>query len=367
MNTLEFHVWGSKAGDLDHADRLVFDLDPGEGVPWKRMKDAALELRGRLQDFKLQSFLRTWCCGQQGPAPGSAAQARRRLGRRQHAFAQALAASLAQQQPDRYLAVASKARREDKIFIDYLRNGRGNTAVASYSLRNRPGAPIAAPLGWDELGRLRGPQQYGYANIRRRLARLEVDPLGWDRGACASGCPAPLAGNAWRVEALIALDLGRTAWHAPRTLRCRRRRTFNRQQTPALCRFHKARRQHENLGSDDQEPRRNQGRRQRARRRACRLAEKEVGALPVEQDDRLLGMITDRDIVVRVVAGGHDPAKTSVEDVVSREPKYCFEDEDVSHVASNMDKLMVRRLPVMDRNKRLVGIVSIEDIRPRKH
>lgn len=100
---------------------------------------------------------------------------------------------------------------------------------------------------------------------------------------------------------------------------------------------------------------------------ARKLAGKEVGALPVEQDERLLGMITDRDIVVRVVADGRDPAKTKVEDVLSRQPKYCFEDEDVAHVASNMDKLMVRRLPVMSREKRLVGIVSIEDIRPRHH
>jgi CBS domain-containing protein len=100
---------------------------------------------------------------------------------------------------------------------------------------------------------------------------------------------------------------------------------------------------------------------------ARKLAGKEVGCLPVEQNDRLLGMITDRDIVVRVVADGRDPAKTRVEDVVSRDPKYCYEDEDVAHVASNMDKLLVRRLPVMSREKRLVGIVSIEDIRPRGH
>lgn len=97
------------------------------------------------------------------------------------------------------------------------------------------------------------------------------------------------------------------------------------------------------------------------------LASKQVGALPVEQNDRLIGVLTDRDIVTRVVSEGRDPAKTHVEDVASRDTKYCFEDEDVAHVASNMDKLLVRRLPVMNRDKRLVGIVSIEDIRPRKH
>ena len=100
---------------------------------------------------------------------------------------------------------------------------------------------------------------------------------------------------------------------------------------------------------------------------AATLARKKIGALPVEKDDRLIGMLTDRDIVVRVVAGGLDPKKTRVEEVVSPEPKYCYDDEDVEHVAENMDELMVRRLPVMNRNKRLVGIVSIEDIAPRKH
>lgn len=100
---------------------------------------------------------------------------------------------------------------------------------------------------------------------------------------------------------------------------------------------------------------------------AKRLAHKDIGGLPVEQDDRLIGMLTDRDIVVRVVADGRDPEKTAVADVVSRETRYCYEDEDVSHVASNMDQLLVRRLPVVSRDKRLVGIVSIEDIRPRKH
>jgi CBS domain-containing protein len=97
------------------------------------------------------------------------------------------------------------------------------------------------------------------------------------------------------------------------------------------------------------------------------LARSNIGALPVEKDDRLIGMITDRDIVVRVVAGGRDPAKIRVEDVVSGHIKYCFEDEDVEHVAENMDQLLVRRLPVMNRKKRLVGIVSIEDISPRRH
>jgi CBS domain-containing protein len=96
------------------------------------------------------------------------------------------------------------------------------------------------------------------------------------------------------------------------------------------------------------------------------LALKNIGALPVEKDDRLIGILTDRDIIVRVVAGGRDPRNTRVEEVVSPETKYCYEDEDVDHVAENMQQLLVRRLPVMNRNKRLVGIVSIKDIALRR-
>ncbi|MGH8142569.1 MAG: CBS domain-containing protein [Steroidobacteraceae bacterium] len=101
-------------------------------------------------------------------------------------------------------------------------------------------------------------------------------------------------------------------------------------------------------------------------RAAEQLAQKDIGMLPVAKDDRLVGVLTDRDIVVRVVARHLDPAKTTVASVVSAQPKYCFEDEDSEQVANNMDELMIRRLPVMNRDKRLVGIVSLEDIRPRK-
>ncbi|HEY3699528.1 MAG TPA: CBS domain-containing protein [Spongiibacteraceae bacterium] len=96
------------------------------------------------------------------------------------------------------------------------------------------------------------------------------------------------------------------------------------------------------------------------------LAQNDIGAVPVTDGERLIGMLTDRDIVVRVVAKNLNPADTLLNEIVSGQPRYCYEDEDTEHVASNMDELLVRRLPVVDRNKRLVGIVSIEDIRPRQ-
>jgi len=91
------------------------------------------------------------------------------------------------------------------------------------------------------------------------------------------------------------------------------------------------------------------------------MAHVDIGLLPIEQNDRLVGMVTDRDITVRAVAAGLGP-KTKVANVMSKEVKYCFEDDDVAEVAQNMADLQVRRLPVLNRDKRLVGILSLADI-----
>ena len=173
MSAVEYHAWGSTAGKLDRADRLVIDLDPAPDVEWKEVVQAALDLRRRLEYMALASFVRT--TGGKGlhvvvPLnPAVEWDAARE-------FSRAIAETLAQEQPERYVAVANKARRGGRIFIDYLRNARGATAIASYSLRHRPGAPVATPLRWEELGRVRSPHQFNHAGIRRRLARLAADP-----------------------------------------------------------------------------------------------------------------------------------------------------------------------------------------------
>ncbi|HEU4924952.1 MAG TPA: CBS domain-containing protein [Burkholderiales bacterium] len=94
---------------------------------------------------------------------------------------------------------------------------------------------------------------------------------------------------------------------------------------------------------------------------ACIMAKMDAGVVPVAENDRLVGMITDRDIAVRAVAAGKGP-NTLVREVMTPDLKYCFEDEDLSHVAKNMAEQRVRRLPVMSRDKRLVGILSVGDI-----
>ena len=100
---------------------------------------------------------------------------------------------------------------------------------------------------------------------------------------------------------------------------------------------------------------------QTIREAAQMMAELDAGALPVGEQDRLVGMITDRDIAVRAVAHGKSP-DTRIRDVMTDDVKYCFDDDDVEDVARNMADIQVRRLPVVDRDKRLVGIVAIADI-----
>ena len=176
FNAIEFHPWGSTAERPGRADRIVFDLDPGPGVPWPAMVAAASQIRELLQGVSLESFVRT--SGGKGlhvvvPLnPGCDWSMVK-------PFARALATSLAAQQPSRYVAVATKSLRKGRIFIDYLRNDHSATSIASYSLRARVGAPVAAPLSWDELVKLKRADAFDIESMPARLARLRADP--WER------------------------------------------------------------------------------------------------------------------------------------------------------------------------------------------
>jgi bifunctional non-homologous end joining protein LigD len=173
FNALEFHPWGAKADRPTHADRLVFDLDPADDVPWAEVKAAALLLRKRLAQVELESFLRT--SGGKGlhvVVPLHPACAWPLVKR----FAQGFAEALAQSEPHRFIATATKARRGGRIFIDWLRNARGATSVASYSLRARPSAAVALPIAWSELGKLARPDAFTLADVPARLRRQRKDP-----------------------------------------------------------------------------------------------------------------------------------------------------------------------------------------------
>lgn len=147
MGVLELHVWGSRAAALEVPDRLVFDLDPDEGLGFDAVRDAAFDLRDRLSALGLTTF--PMLTGGKGihviaPLTGKAEWPEVK------AFAKSFAARVAEEAPERYVAVMSKARRHDRVFVDYLRNERGSTAIAPYSTRARDGAPVAAPITWKE-------------------------------------------------------------------------------------------------------------------------------------------------------------------------------------------------------------------------
>ncbi|WP_448099270.1 DNA ligase D [Luteibacter yeojuensis] len=175
FGAVEFHPWGSHVGSPDVADRVVFDLDPGENVDWHRVVAAARMVRGFLEQLGLVSFLRT--TGGKGlhvvvPLNPGADWAAVKT------FARGFAESLAALHPLEFVATATKRFRRGKIYVDYLRNGRGATAVASYSLRSRPGAPVAVPLRWEELGRVKSGNAFDLRSVPKRLARLRKDPWG---------------------------------------------------------------------------------------------------------------------------------------------------------------------------------------------
>jgi bifunctional non-homologous end joining protein LigD len=170
---LEFHPWGSTVADPDRANRVVFDLDPGDDVAWKRVVSAARLVRKLLDQIGLASYVRT--TGGKGlhvviplnpgyPWPMV------------KDFAHSFASTLAALHPMDFVATATKRLRHGRIYLDYLRNGRGATSVASYSLRSRPGAPVAVPLRWEELGRLKSGHDFDLRSTPKRLARLRKDP-----------------------------------------------------------------------------------------------------------------------------------------------------------------------------------------------
>jgi bifunctional non-homologous end joining protein LigD len=173
VGVLELHVWASTIGHLEQPDRLIFDLDPDESIPFSSVKRAAVQLRDRLAEEGLESFaLLTGGKGIHVVIP-----LQPRLGWQElKGFARGFAQTLAEQYPDDYVATASKAKRKGKIYIDWLRNDRGATAIAPYASRAREHCPIATPVRWRELSRVQAANQYTIANIHRRLSRLKADP-----------------------------------------------------------------------------------------------------------------------------------------------------------------------------------------------
>jgi bifunctional non-homologous end joining protein LigD len=173
MGVLEIHVWGARADKPEVPDQLVFDFDPDAAVPWAAVVDAAVMARRRLRDLGLTGFLRT--TGGKG-LHVVVPIARRLKWPEIKNFTKAFAEEMVRLDSSRYTARLPLAARKGKIFVDYLRNGRGATAIASYSTRARPNAPVSVPLDWKELTPTLAPGDFTVRTVPERLRALKRDP-----------------------------------------------------------------------------------------------------------------------------------------------------------------------------------------------
>jgi bifunctional non-homologous end joining protein LigD len=170
---VEIHPWGSTVKRMEEPDRLIFDLDPGEDVAWDAVIDGAREVRERLQQLGLESFVKT--SGGKGlhvvvPITPSIGWDEAK------AFTASVAEAMSKDDPSRYVATMSKRVRRGRILIDYFRNARGSTAVAAYSTRARKEASVSTPLSWEELSQGIRSDHFRVDNLRQRLRFLERDP-----------------------------------------------------------------------------------------------------------------------------------------------------------------------------------------------
>ncbi|SFW21293.1 DNA ligase D [Nitrosovibrio sp. Nv17] len=167
MNAIEFHTWNATKNAIVHPDRMVFDLDPGSGAPWEKLREAALLLRGFLEELGLRSFLKA----SGGKGLHVVVPLKRQRGwEAVKEFSQAIVAHLAATIPDRFVARSGPRNRVGRIFIDYLRNGRGATTVCAWSVRARSGLGLSVPMTWEELETLAHPPAWSAADPGARLA-----------------------------------------------------------------------------------------------------------------------------------------------------------------------------------------------------
>jgi bifunctional non-homologous end joining protein LigD len=173
VGVVEIHPWGSGIADVERPDRVTFDLDPDEGLDWARVTEAAIEVRDALDALGLRSFVKT--TGGKGLhvvmplAPKLDWDAVK-------TFSKWVADRLAEERPAAFTANPIKKERRGRIYLDYLRNSRGATAVGAYSPRERPGTPVSTPLAWDEVENGVKSTEFTVATVPGRLAKLTTDP-----------------------------------------------------------------------------------------------------------------------------------------------------------------------------------------------
>jgi bifunctional non-homologous end joining protein LigD len=173
MGAIEIHPWGARVERIDYPDRLIFDLDPDERVPFDAVKLAAKDLRRRLAQKGLNSFLK--CTGGRGLHVTVPLAEKDKWGEVK-AFGAAIAEEMVRDVPLAYISTMSKSKRKGKIFVDYFRNDYTATAIAEFALRARAGAPVAVPLEWTELDRVHAANQFSIRDVLKRLKKYKPEP-----------------------------------------------------------------------------------------------------------------------------------------------------------------------------------------------
>ena len=173
MGSLEIHTWGSSETQLERPDRLIFDLDPDDKVPWSKVIQSANQIREFLEELGLKSFVKT--TGGKGLHLVVPIE-RRHTWPDAKEFCKSVAEAVVQADPSSYTSNLAKAARTNKIFIDYLRNARGATAVAAYSTRAKEAASVSMPLAWEELSAKLTSDHFTIKNALQRLTKLKQDP-----------------------------------------------------------------------------------------------------------------------------------------------------------------------------------------------
>jgi bifunctional non-homologous end joining protein LigD len=173
MGAIEFHTWGASSARIETPDRLVLDLDPDPALPWRSMLEATRLCLSVLDELGLESYLKT----SGGKGIHLVVPLARHAGWNEvKTFAKAISQFMARQIPERFSAKMGPKNRVGKIFVDYLRNQRGASTVAAYSVRARPGLPVSVPIRRDELDNLRSAAQWHIGNLLNRLDHLRDDP-----------------------------------------------------------------------------------------------------------------------------------------------------------------------------------------------
>jgi DNA ligase D len=185
FGVIEFHIWGCHRQTIEKPDILVFDLDPGEGITWRNVVDAAKYVRTALTGIGLEPFLKT----SGGRGAHVVVPIKPTLDwKKAHAFTSQIAAAITQMAPDTFTAVMGKDNRKRRIFIDFHRNARSATAAAPYSLRARTNLPASAPVNWGDVDSIDAPEDLNYSTLPGFLTRTG-DPWA-DMDAAAREIPA---------------------------------------------------------------------------------------------------------------------------------------------------------------------------------